>query len=78
MLKCWQKTGLPEGNGKGLETIYINVTGQTGWPQLCRGPYSHLYGQNLAMGKKEPSYTVDGNVYWYSHFGEQYRGSFKN
>ena len=26
----------------------------------------------------EPSYTVDGNKNWYSHYGEQYRGSLKN
>ena len=28
-------------------------------------------------GIKEPSYTVDGNVTWYSHCGEKYRGVFK-
>ena len=22
--------------------------------------------------KREPSYTVGGNVYWYSHYGKQY------
>ena len=27
---------------------------------------------------KEPSCTVDGNVNWYSHYGEQYRGSLKD
>ena len=26
---------------------------------------------------RESSYTVDGNVNWYSHYGEQYRSSFK-
>ena len=26
---------------------------------------------------KEPSYTVGGNVNWYSHRGEQYEGSLK-
>ena len=25
--------------------------------------------------KREPSYTVDGNVSWYSHYGKQYGGS---
>ena len=25
--------------------------------------------------KREPFYTVGGNVNWYSHYGEQYRGS---
>ena len=29
------------------------------------------------MKKREPSYTVDRNVSWYSHYGEQYRGSLK-
>ena len=27
--------------------------------------------------KREPSYTVGGNVSWYSHCGEQYGGSLK-
>ena len=30
------------------------------------------------MEEKEPSYTVSGNVNWYSHYGEQYGGSLKN
>ena len=25
--------------------------------------------------KREPSYTVDGNVNWCSYYGKQYRGS---
>ena len=29
------------------------------------------------MEKKEPSYTVGGNVNWYSHYGEQYGSSLK-
>ena len=28
------------------------------------------------MEKKEPSHIVDGNVNWYSHYGEQKKGSF--
>ena len=28
--------------------------------------------------KRGPSYTVGGNVNWYSHYREQYGGSFKN
>ena len=27
--------------------------------------------------KREPSYTIGGNVNWCSHYGEQYRGSLK-
>ena len=29
------------------------------------------------MEKREPSYTVGGNVNWCSHYGEQYGGSLK-
>ena len=29
------------------------------------------------MEKREPSYTVSGNVNWYSHYGEQYGASLK-
>ena len=29
------------------------------------------------MEKREPSYTTDGNVNWYSYSGEQYGGSLK-
>ena len=28
--------------------------------------------------KREPSYTVSGNVNWCSHYGKQYGGSLKN
>ena len=28
--------------------------------------------------KSELSYTVSRNVNWYSHYGKQYGGSFKN
>ena len=30
------------------------------------------------VAKRKPSYTVGGHINWYSHYGEQYRGSFKN
>ena len=32
----------------------------------------------MGVEKREPSYTVDGNVNWYRHYGEQYGGSLKN
>ena len=28
--------------------------------------------------KREPSYTVGGNVNWYNHYGEQYEASLKS
>ena len=45
------------------------------------GPSSkNLQTINAGEGveKREPSYSVDGNVNWYSHYGEQYGGSLKN
>ena len=30
------------------------------------------------MEKRETSYTVGGNVNWYSHYAEQYGGPLKN
>ena len=32
----------------------------------------------LGVEKREPLYTVGGNVSWYSHYGEQYGGSSKS
>ena len=32
----------------------------------------------IGVEKREASYTVGGNVNWYSHYGEQYGGSLKN
>jgi len=29
------------------------------------------------MERREPSYSVSGNINWYSHYGEQYGGSLK-
>ena len=30
------------------------------------------------MDKREPFYTVGGNVNWYNHYGKQYGGSSEN
>ena len=30
------------------------------------------------MKKREPSYTVGGNVNWYNQYGKQYGGSLEN
>ena len=30
------------------------------------------------VGKREPSYTVGGNVNWYNHYGKQYEGASEN
>ena len=40
------------------------------------GHNQKLYKQNCQRGveKREPYYTVGGNVSWYRHYGEQYGG----
>ena len=30
------------------------------------------------LERRDPSYTIGGNVNWYSHCGEQYGGSLEN
>ena len=44
--------------------------------------YLKKYIQTLSSGegvvKREPSYSIGGNVNWCSHYGEQYRGDSKS
>ena len=49
----------------------------TGAKEFC---LAHLPLIKTEFGgeKREPSYTVCGNVNWCSHYGEQYGGSLKN
>ena len=55
--------------------IKTTVRYQSEWP-----PSKNLQTINAEEGmeKREPSYTVGGNVNWYNHYGEQYGGSLKN
>ena len=48
---------------------------QSEWPSS-----KNLQTINAGEGveKREPFCTVSGNINWYSHYGEQYRGSSKN
>ena len=39
-------------------------------------PRNLLAGEGVE--KKKPSYTVGGNAYWYSHYGEQCENALKN
>ena len=56
-------------------TMWYHLTPSTEWPST-----KNLQTINAGEGgeKREPSYTVGGNVNWYNHYGEQYRGSLKN
>ena len=54
----------------------IITSHQSQWPSS-----KNLQTINAGEGveKREPSYTVGGDVNWYRHYGEQqYGGSFKN
>ena len=42
---------------------------------IKKNPQSINAGEG--MKRREPSYPVGGNVDWYSHYREQYRGSLK-
>ena len=45
------------------------------WPSLKSLQITNV-GEDVE--KREPSYTVGGNVSWYSHYGKQYEGSSEN
>ena len=47
---------------------------QPEWPSSKN---SQTINAEEGVERREPSYTVDGNVNWYSHYGEQYGGSLK-
>ena len=58
-----------------INTTWSITSHQSEWPSSkC------LQTINAGMGveKSEPSYTVCGSVNWYSPYGKQYGGSFKN
>ena len=56
---------------------------QESWPQKWQSDffcliYHDVKLKKLEMEKREPLYTVGGNVNWYSHYGKQYGGFSKN
>ena len=54
----------------------MNITSQQSkWPS---SKSLQIINAEEGEEKREPSYTVGGNVNWCSHYGEQYGGSFEN
>ena len=59
---------------------------RTGEATTVRGPHTAKKKKKIyktinageGVERREPPYTVDGNVNWYSHYGEHYEGSLKN
>ena len=62
----------------------LNITNYQGNANQNHMNY-HLIPVRMAISKKNknveqriPSFTVGGNVNWYSHYGKQYEGFSKN
>ena len=54
---------------------YNEITSyQPEWPS---SKYPQTINAEEGMERREPSYTIDGNVNWYGHYGDQYGGSLK-
>ena len=62
-----------------IREMQINTTMRYHLTQLRMAIIKNLQTMNAGEGveKREPSYTVDEKVNWYSHYGEQYGGSWK-
>ena len=50
------------------------TSNQSEWPPLQS---LQIINAGESVEKKDPSYTVGGNVNWCSHYGEQYGNSLK-
>ena len=52
------------------------------WPHTSQNGYYHKGEEITSVGedmkKKEASWTVGGNIYWYRQYGKQYGVSSKN
>ena len=48
---------------------------QSEWPS---SKYLQTINANEGVEKREPFYTVGGNVNWYNLYGEHYGGSLEN
>ena len=48
------------------------------WVRMAIIKNLRIVNSGEGVEKREPSYTVGGNVNWCSHYGEQYGSSLKN
>ena len=58
-----------------IKAIMRYTSHQSEWPSSKSLQITNA-GEDVE--KKELSYTVGGNVNWYTDYGQQYRGSLKN
>ena len=47
-------------------------------PHTCQNGYCQKGKKQQVQEKREPSYTVDGNVNWHSHYEKQHSNLSKN
>ena len=57
-----------------IKTMRYRLT----WVRMAIIKNLHTISTGEIVEKREPSYTVDGNVNWYSHYGAWYTDSFQN
>ena len=55
-------------------TMRYTISHLAEWPSLT----SQQINTGEGVEKREPSYTVGGNVNWYNHYGKQYKGTSEN
>ena len=58
-----------------IKTTMSSTSHWSVWPSLTS---LQITNAGETIEKMEPSYTVDGNVNWCSHYGEQFEVSSKN
>ena len=56
-------------------TMQYTTSQRSEWPS---SKSLQMINAEEGVEKREPSYTVGGNVNWCSHYGEQYEVSSKN
>ena len=56
-------------------TLKYTISHWSEWPSLKS---IQIMNVGEGMERREPSYTVGGNVNWYSHYVKQYEGSSEN
>ena len=61
---------------RNAEKNYIEISPHTSEYGYCQKNPQINAGEGVEG--REFSYTTDGNVNWYSHYGENYGGSLKN
>ena len=59
-----------------IREMQIKTTMRYHLTKSSKNPQTTKAGEGVE--RREPSYTVGGNVNWYSRYGEQYGGSLKN